>query len=116
MSALRTHTRKLQRVFVVAGGAKLAGVDIMVQKFDLVGLGHSFRILVGSLEIIGGLCLLVPRTGVLGATLVACAVAGFLSAAIGHGVPLASRLIPTSREDARILGRAEDDHGPARTL
>ena len=84
-------------LFVAAGGAKLAGADIMVQEFDLVGLGQSFRILVGSLEIIGGLCLLVPRTGVLGATLVACAVAGFLSSAIGHGVPLASRPNPTSR-------------------
>jgi len=83
-------------LFVAAGGAKLAGVDIMVQEFDLVGLGQSFRILVGFLEIIGGLCLVVPRTGVLGATLVACAMAGFLSSAIGHGVSLASRPNPTS--------------------
>src|SRR6266446_5034911 len=50
-------------LFVAAGSAKLAGVDIMVQEFDLVGLGQSFRILVGSLEIIGGLCLVVPRAG-----------------------------------------------------
>jgi uncharacterized membrane protein YphA (DoxX/SURF4 family) len=83
-------------LFVAAGGAKVAGVDIMVQEFDLVGLGQSFRILVGSLEIIGGLCLLVPRAGGLGATLVACTVAGFLSSAIGHGGPLASRPNPTS--------------------
>jgi uncharacterized membrane protein YphA (DoxX/SURF4 family) len=46
-------------LFVAAGGAKVAGVDIMVQEFDLVGLGQSFRILVGFLEIIGGLCLVV---------------------------------------------------------
>src|SRR2546430_5987969 len=83
-------------LFVAAGGAKVAGVDIMVQEFDLVGLGQSFRILVGFLEIIGGLCLVVPRTGVLGATLVACAMAGFLSSGIWHRIPLASRPNPTN--------------------
>jgi putative oxidoreductase len=54
-------------LFVAAGAAKLAGAEIMVQEFDLVGLGQSARILVGLIEIIGGLCLIVPRAGVLGA-------------------------------------------------
>jgi putative oxidoreductase len=81
-------------LFVAAGAAKLAGADIMVQEFDLVGLGQSARILVGLIEIIGGLCLVVPRAGVLGATLVACTVVGFLSAA--YGVSSASRPSPTS--------------------
>jgi uncharacterized membrane protein YphA (DoxX/SURF4 family) len=80
-------------LFVAAGAAKLAGADIMVQEFDLVGLGQSARILVGLIEIIGGLCLVVPRAGVLGATLVACTVIGFLSAA--YGVSSASRPSPT---------------------
>jgi uncharacterized membrane protein YphA (DoxX/SURF4 family) len=81
-------------LFVAAGAAKLAGADIMVQEFDLVGLDQSARILVGSIEIIGGLCLVVPRAGVLGATLVACTVVGFLSAA--YGVSSASRASPTN--------------------
>jgi hypothetical protein len=34
---------------VAAGGAKLASMDIMVQEFDLVGLGQSFRTLGGVL-------------------------------------------------------------------
>jgi putative oxidoreductase len=87
-------------LFVAAGAAKLAGADIMVQEFDLIGLGQSARSLVGLIEIIGGLCLVVPRAGVLGATLVACTVVGFLSAA--YGVSSASRASPTSGQPLTI--------------
>ncbi len=101
-------------LFVAAGSAKLAGIDIMVQEFDLVGLGQSFRNLVGSLEIIGGLCLVVPRAGVLGATLVACTVAGFLSAAIAYGVSSASRPYPTSGPLLTIYKTSQTPAGWAR--
>jgi putative oxidoreductase len=101
-------------LFVAAGGAKLAGVDIMVQEFDLVGLGQSFRILVGSLEIVGGLCLVVPRAGVLGATLVACTVAGFLTAAIAYGDSSASGPNPTSGPPLTIYKSSQTPAGWAR--
>jgi hypothetical protein len=101
-------------LFLATGSAKLAGVYIMVQAFDVVGLGQSFRIMAGSLEVIGGMCLLVPRTGVLGANLVACAVAGFLSSAIAHGISLASSPNPTSRPQFTIYRTTQTPSGGSR--
>jgi putative oxidoreductase len=55
--------------FIGMGIAKLAGADLMVLQFELIGLGPWFRLFVGAIEILGGLLLLVPRTAVLGAVL-----------------------------------------------
>lgn len=50
----------LAAVFVAAGGAKLAGVPMMVEIFDQIGLGQGFRYVTGLVEVIGALWLLVP--------------------------------------------------------
>jgi putative oxidoreductase len=48
--------------FVAASGApKLFGQADAVEGFDLIGAGDWFRILVGVLEVAGGIGLLVPR-------------------------------------------------------
>jgi uncharacterized membrane protein YphA (DoxX/SURF4 family) len=44
-----------------AGGGKLAGVPVMVEMFDKVGLGQWFRYFTGLLEVAGGIGLLIPR-------------------------------------------------------
>jgi uncharacterized membrane protein YphA (DoxX/SURF4 family) len=50
-----------------AGGAKLAGVEMMVKEFETIGLGQWFRYLTGGWEIVGGILLLVPGLSVVGA-------------------------------------------------
>ncbi|WP_372361797.1 DoxX family protein [Xanthomonas sp. NCPPB 1325] len=48
--------------FFAAGAAKLAGVPMMVEVFDHIGLGQWFRIVTGAIEIIGAIALLLPTT------------------------------------------------------
>jgi uncharacterized membrane protein len=71
-------------IYVCAGGAKLLGADIMVEAFDVTGLGQSLRVAVGLLEICGGLCLFVPRASVYAAVVLGCTIVGILGAAVGH--------------------------------
>ena len=47
----------LTLVFVGAGGAKLAGISMMVDSFDAIGFGQGFRYLTGLIEV-GGAALL----------------------------------------------------------
>jgi uncharacterized membrane protein YphA (DoxX/SURF4 family) len=66
-------------VFLGAGVAKIAGVPIMVQEFDLFsqfGIGQWFRYLVGAIEIVGALLLISPRTVLYGAGLLFCVSVG----------------------------------------
>ncbi len=71
-------------LFVAAGAAKLAGAGVMVHEFEVIGLGQWFRFLAGSLEIVGGLCLLVPRVALLGAVLVGSLMIGATGAMVGR--------------------------------
>ena len=48
--------------FVSAGAFKLAGAQQMVDLFTQIGLGQSFRILTGIIEVLAGLLLLWPVT------------------------------------------------------
>jgi putative oxidoreductase len=47
-------------VFVAAGFAKVSGDETMVEAFTTMGLPGWFRIAIGSLELLGGVSLLVP--------------------------------------------------------
>ena len=67
-----------------AGCAKLSGMSVMIQPFELMGLGQGFRLAAGSLEIVGGLCLLFPRLGLIGAALLTSVMISTLGATIGH--------------------------------
>jgi putative oxidoreductase len=73
-------------VALAAGAAKIAGADFMVQPFEAIGLGSTFRLVAGSAELLGGLCLLLPRGGVIGAFLMACVMVGVMGATVGHAV------------------------------
>ena len=59
----------LAAVFVMAAGAKLAGVEVMVKQFDAIGLGQWFRYLTAILEIVAAVLLLIPRRSGYGAVL-----------------------------------------------
>ena len=57
----------LAAAFLAAGGAKLAGAQIMVQLFDQIGFGQWFRLVTGGVEVVGALALLIPGFAVIGA-------------------------------------------------
>ena len=50
----------LALAFLAAGGSKLAGVPMMVQIFDQIGIGQWFRFVTGVVEIVGAVGLLIP--------------------------------------------------------
>lgn len=66
----------LALMFLAAGGAKLAGVPMMVQVFDFIGVGQWFRIVTGLVEIAGAVALLVPGYAAFAALWLACAMVG----------------------------------------
>lgn len=57
----------LAAAFLAAGGAKLAGLPMMVQIFDQIGMGQWLRIVTGLVEVVGAVALLVPGYATLGA-------------------------------------------------
>src|SRR4029077_13345398 len=54
-------------MFLMVGFFKLSGDPGMVELFDAIGAGQWFRYVTGSLEVLGAVLLLIPRTGGLGA-------------------------------------------------
>ncbi|MNV75743.1 hypothetical protein D3C71_1690570 [compost metagenome] len=87
-------------VFLAAGGAKLAGVPMMVAIFDQIGAGQWFRILTGVVEVAGGIAIMVPVTAAFGAVLLAatmvCAVLTHLVLIGGSPLPAIVLLVITS--------------------
>jgi hypothetical protein len=57
----------LALAFLAAAGAKLAGVPMLVQVFEQIGLGQWFRYVTAAVEIAGVVALLVPGFAALGA-------------------------------------------------
>jgi uncharacterized membrane protein YphA (DoxX/SURF4 family) len=73
--------------FVAAGGSKLAGVPVMIELFDKVGVGQWFRYFTGVLEVTAGIGLLIPRYAFYAAVLLAIVMVG---AIIAHVTVLGS--------------------------
>lgn len=71
-------------VALAAGYAKLTGMSFMAEPFAMIGLGNTFLMIAGSVEILAGLCLLFPRSGVIGAVLMASVMVGTMGASLGH--------------------------------
>ena len=74
-------------LFLASGVMKLVGPTMAVEEFNQIGLGQSFRIITGLIEITGAVLLLVPRTAFYGAGLLFCVSTGalFAPATILHG-------------------------------
>lgn len=66
----------LAAAYLAAGGAKLAGVPMMVHIFDRIGLGQWFRIAMGLVEVAGALALLIPGYAFFGAVWLAATMVG----------------------------------------
>jgi hypothetical protein len=78
---------------LAAGYAKLTGMGVVTEPLELIGLGQGWRLAAGSVEIAGALCLLFPRSGLIGAALLTSVMIGTLGATIGHAA--------SARADAR---------------
>ena len=57
----------LALAFLAAAGAKLASVPMLVEEFNLIGLGQWLRYAAAFVEIIGAIALLVPGFAAYGA-------------------------------------------------
>jgi uncharacterized membrane protein YphA (DoxX/SURF4 family) len=77
--------------FLFAGGSKLVSAPEMVQTFDLIGSGQWLRYLTGTLEVLGGIALLVPAVAPFGAILLSCVMAG---AILTHLFLIPGSLVP----------------------
>ena len=73
-------------VALAAGYAKLTGMGFMAEPFAMIGLGPTFLAAAGVAEILAGLCLLFPRSGVVGAVLLATVMVGTMGASVGHAI------------------------------
>jgi putative oxidoreductase len=69
-------------VFLLIGGTKFEHGSTWVQIFARIGFGDWFRYLAGSMQVAGALLVLIPRTVVFGAALIACTLAGAVIAQI----------------------------------
>ena len=70
-------------VALAAGYAKLTGMGFMAEPLAMVGLGKTFLLVAGAAEVLAGLCLLFPRSGVIGALLLTSVMVGTMGASIG---------------------------------
>jgi uncharacterized membrane protein YphA (DoxX/SURF4 family) len=71
-------------IALATGYAKVTGTGMMVQQFHALGIGPGFLFVAGCAEIVAGLCLLLPRGGILGAMLLTSVMVGALGVTIGH--------------------------------
>jgi uncharacterized membrane protein YphA (DoxX/SURF4 family) len=83
-------------IAMAAGYAKITGTGLMVQQFQMIGIGQSFLTVAGAAEIVAGLCLLLPRGGILGAVLLAGVMVGALGVTVGHVASAVAQPHPTS--------------------
>lgn len=77
--------------FLAAGGAKLAGVDMMVETFETIGLGQAFRYVTGLVEIVGAAFLWLPNRQVVGAAVLGGTMVG---AVLTHSFVLGPSAVP----------------------
>jgi len=83
----------LALAFAAAGAAKLAGAPPMIELFDKLGLGQWFRYVTALVEIAGAALIVVPRTALYGAALLAVTMA---CAIVAHFTIIGPSAVPAS--------------------
>jgi putative oxidoreductase len=63
-------------MFLFSGSLKLTGAPMMVQMFDVIGVGQWFRYVTGTIEVAGALLLFVPSLALFGAVALALTMVG----------------------------------------
>lgn len=84
-------------LFLAAGYAKLAGMDLMAAPFAMIGLGAGALSVAGSLEMLAGTFLLFPRSGAIGAVLATVMMVATAGMIAGHSITQRSG-VPASIE------------------
>lgn len=76
--------------FLGAGGTKIYGAPLLVEQFELIGLGDWFRYVTGALEMTGAVLVLSPGFAAFGGVLLSGIMAGaiFTHLAVIGGSPL----------------------------
>ena len=74
----------LALIFLLSGGAKLAGLEFEIEAFTRWGYPLWFMYLVGTLEVAGGIALLVPRVSALGSAGLAAFMTGAVATHVVH--------------------------------
>jgi len=102
----------LGMIAIGAGYAKLSGAGVMVHHLHAIGLGSGFLVVAGIAEIAAGLCLLLPRGGILGAFLLTSVIVGALGMTLGHvassaGAAPATALTSTSYQTTHEAGQIQ---------
>ena len=111
----------LTLAFVGAGGAKLAGVEMMVATFDQIGFGQGFRYFTGAVELVGAALLWLPRRQVIGAAVLGGTMVGAVLThwfilgpsampAIALGLLCAAVLYLYRAQIPEVLGHANGPH------
>jgi uncharacterized membrane protein len=84
-------------------------MGFMAEPFAMIGLGKTFLMIAGTVEILAGLCLLYPRSGVVGALLLATVMVGTMGASLGTAISqrgdaaqLASQTFRTAAQDGMV--------------
>jgi uncharacterized membrane protein YphA (DoxX/SURF4 family) len=108
----------LALAFIAAGTGKLLGRPEMVALYEAIGIGQWFRYATGLLELAGAALILVPKTRVLGAGLLASIMLGAIAMhlLVLHDAPtiplvllaLASLCLWLRREE--VLGLLHREH------
>jgi putative oxidoreductase len=78
--------------FLMAGFAKLSGQPMMVETFEKIGIGQSFRFVTGGIEVVSAVLLFIPSLTAVGAALLLCTMIGavFTHLAVIGGSPVAA--------------------------
>jgi putative oxidoreductase len=67
-------------MFLFAGSSKLTGAPMMVQQFDIIGLGQWFRYFTGGIEVVSAVLLFVPSLASFAAAALALTMIGAIVA------------------------------------
>jgi len=96
-------------MFLFAGSLKLIGVPLMVQEFDVIGVGQWFRYLTGTIEVVSAILLLTPSLALYGAAALAVTMVGAIVAhlfVIG-GNPVVPILLLAATTTIAVMRRSD---------
>jgi len=86
----------LAAAFLMIGRSKFSAHSVYVRIFEQIGFGVWFRYFTGTLQIVGAILLLIPRTFPIGIAIIGCTMLGAMLAWIFFLASPGSALIPGS--------------------
>ena len=95
-------------VFIGSGGAKLAGLEFEIQAFEKWGYALWFMYFIGTVEVLGGIGLLIRRTSALAAAGLSLMMVGAVATHVIHsewGMMVVASVILALAVWRAIIGR-----------